>query len=129
MNFLGFALLIAGWIDDSSTMILDEHGKRQTTLITLMTQISEICSKVNESNAPAVRFLNTGEPEMEENENWERYLGERHKFGGVTRIGTELKRQILDGFVNKKTDQNKPLRVLVFTDGAVYISPDISKAI
>ena len=83
---------------------------------------------VNESNTLNVRFLNTGKPEMEKGENWEDYL-DRHEFGGVTRIGTELKRQILDDPMINNTNPKKPLRVLIFTDGAVYLPPEISKAL
>ena len=128
MHFLGFALLITGWIDDSGTMILEEDGHRKDILKTLMGHISEICSMVNESNTLNVRFLNTGKPEMEKGENWEDYL-DRHEFGGVTRIGTELKRQILDDPMINNTNPKKPLRVLIFTDGAVYLPPEISKAL
>ena len=121
MHFLGLALLIAGWIDDSGTMVLEEDGQRKDTLITLVGKISEICS-AHEPDAHTVHFLNSGEPEREKGEKWEEYLG-RHEFGGVTRIGTELKRQILDDLVFNNPDQVKPLRVLIFTDGAVYLSP------
>lgn len=128
MHFFGLALLIAGWIDDSGTMILEEDGKRKKTLKTLLGHILEICSTVNEPDTHNVRFLNTGKPEMKRGENWEDYL-DRHEFGGVTRIGTELKRQILDDPMINNTNPKKPLRVLIFTDGAVYLSPEISKAI
>jgi len=56
------------------------------------------------------------------------YLDHR-SYGGVRRIGTAVKRRILDRFVIRNPNQSKPLLVLIVTDGAVYFSPNISKAL
>lgn len=109
-------------------MILDEEFQKKKTLVALMKLISKIYPAINESEAHNVRFLNTREPEREEGQNWDDYL-EGHEFGGLTRVGTQLQRQILDNPEINKTSLGRPLRVLIFTDGAVYLSPEISKTI
>ena len=128
MNSLGLALLIAKWIDDSGSMILEENRQRKETLIQLIKEILDIYSMANGPDTHTMRLLNSREPDMKEGEKWEDYLG-RHEFGGVTRIGTELKEQILDKFVIGNSSQSKPLLVLILADGAVCLSPEISKAI
>ena len=109
-------------------MILEENGQRKKTLIRLIKEISDIYSMANGPDTHTMHLLNTREPEREKGEKWEDYLG-RHEFGGMTRIGTELKEQILDEFVIGNSNQNKPLLVLILADGAVCLSPEISKAI
>lgn len=42
-----------------------------------------------------------------------------HPCSGVTRIGTELKKKIIDKFVYNGKDMEKPLLVIVITDGKV----------
>ena len=109
-------------------MILEENGQRKGTLIGLIKEISDIYSMANGPNTHTIHFLNTREVKKGTDEKWESYLG-RHEFGGVTRIGTELKKQILDKFVIGNSNQSKPLLVLILTDGTVCLSPEISKAI
>ncbi|PUU79854.1 hypothetical protein B9Z19DRAFT_977536 [Tuber borchii] len=109
---------VAILIDDSSTMILEEDGQRKDTLIGLIKEISEIFSMANGPDAHTMHFLNTRQVKKGTDENWGDYL-DRHKFGGVTRIGTELKKQILDEFVIQNSNQSKPLLVLILTDGAI----------
>ena len=107
-------------------MIREENGKRKETLIQFIDHITKICSMANESGIFAMRFMNSGGGKK----NWTReskdYL-DHHNYGGVTRIGTELKKKILDKFVIGNSNQSKPLLVLIVTDGAVCLSLTISK--
>lgn len=109
-------------------MILEENGQRKDILIGLIKEISDIYSMANGPDTHTMHFLNTREVEKRTDEKWEDYLG-RHEFGGMTRIGTGLKEQILDEFVIGNSNQRKPLLVLILADGAVRLSPEISKAI
>jgi len=108
-------------------MINEEAGKRKETLVKLIDHITEICSMANESGILAVKFMNSAG----DIENWtkeERKDLSQHSYGGLTKIGTELKK-ILDKFGVGNRKQNKPLLVFIITDGAVGFSPKGSKAI
>jgi len=105
---------VAILVDDSTTMLIEDDGWKRDILITLFGKISEICWMANDHT---VHFLNR-EPRREKGDLWKDYLGQ-HKFSGMTKIGTELRRQILDELVTNNLDQDKPLRVLIFTDGAI----------
>ncbi|PUU80839.1 hypothetical protein B9Z19DRAFT_973419 [Tuber borchii] len=109
---------VAILIDDSGSMILEENGQRKDTLIWLIKEISDIYSMANGPDAHTMHFLNTTEVKKGADEKWEDYLG-RHEFGGATRIGTELKKQILDEFVIGNSNQSKPLLVIILADGTV----------
>ncbi|PUU79847.1 hypothetical protein B9Z19DRAFT_1022673 [Tuber borchii] len=105
-------------IDDSDSMISEEEGQRKKTLIQLIDHITDIYSLANESGVFAMRFMNRSGGKKNWKEKSEKYLSE-HKYGGVTRIGTELKKKILDKFAIGNSNQRKPLLVLIITDGAV----------
>ena len=119
-----------GLTDDSDSMVNEDNGERKKTLIEYVDHITDIYSMANESGILAMRFINgrggkkkwTGEPSSRE------YL-ESHKYEGLTRIGTELKKKILDFYAIRNSKQSKPLLVLIVTDGAVGLSPKISKAL
>ena len=107
-------------------MIREEGGKRKKTLIEFVDYITEICSMANESGVFAMRFMNSGGGKKNWTEKSKDYL-DHHSYGNVTRIGTELKRKILDKFVIGNPNQSKPLLVLIVSDGAVCFSPDLSR--
>ena len=114
----GLFLLILGWIDDSDSMITEEKGKRKETLVQFIDYITEICSMANESGIFAMRFMNSGGGKKNWTGKSKDYL-DCHSYGNVTRIGTELKRKILDKFAIGNPNQSKPLLVIIVTDGAV----------
>jgi len=99
-------------------MVHEEDGKRKETLIQYIDHITDIYKLANGSGILGLRFMNSrgGKP------NWtgksKDYL-DKHEYGGVTRIGTELHRKILKKFAMNKPNQSKPLLVLIVTDGAV----------
>ena len=119
-----FFLFLGGWIDDSDSMRSEEYGKRKKTLIQFVDHITEIYSMANESGILAMRFLNGSRGKKNWTGKSQEYL-DHHSYGGVTRIGTELKKKILDIFAIGNLDQSKPLLVLIVTDGAVCLSPKI----
>jgi len=109
-------------------MISEENSQGKKTLIQFIDHITEIYSMANESGILAMRFMNSRRGKK----NWTRKSQEyidRHSYGGVTRIGTELRKKILDRFAIGNPNQKKPLLVLIITTGAVCFSPDISKDI
>ena len=109
-------------------MISEDNGKRKKTLIQFIHYITEICSMANESGILAMRFMNGSRGKKNWTEKSKSYL-DGHNYGGVTRIGTELKEKILDKFAIGDPNQGKPLLVLIVTDGAVCFSPKISTVI
>jgi len=120
--------MLDGWIDDSDSMIYEENGKRKKTLIQFIDHITKICSMANESGILAMRFMNSGGGKRNWTGESQEYL-DHHSYGGMARIGTELKRKILDKFVIGNPNQSKPLLVLIATSGEVCLSPQISKTI
>ena len=115
---------MGGWIDDSDSMVSEENGKRKKTLVNFIDLTREICSMANESG-PAMRFMNRAGEMENRTGKWQEYL-DHHSYGGLTKIGTELKK-ILDKFTVGDPKQSKPLLVLIVTDGAVCFSPKSSK--
>jgi len=109
---------VAILIDDSSSMVHEEGGKRKETLIQYIDHITEIYKLANQSGILAMRFMNRGGGKKDWTGQSRQYL-ERHSYGGVTRIGTELQRKILKKFAMGNTNQSKPLLVLIVTDGPV----------
>ena len=129
-SFLGafFCLLLDGWIADSNSMIYEQNGTRKDTLIQFIDHITEICSMANESGILAMRFMNRRGGKKNWTGKSQEYL-DHHSYGGATRIGTELKKKILDKFTTGNPSQSKPLLVLIVTDSGVCLSPNISKVI
>ncbi|PUU80835.1 hypothetical protein B9Z19DRAFT_1020740 [Tuber borchii] len=109
---------VAILIDDSDSMISEEDGQRKETLIKFVDHITEIYSMANESGILAMRFMNSMGGKKDWAKKSQEYL-DHHKYSGVNRIGTELKKKILDKFVTRNPNQSKPLLVLTVTDGAV----------
>ncbi|PUU82953.1 hypothetical protein B9Z19DRAFT_1073820 [Tuber borchii] len=109
---------VAILIDDSDSMRSEEYGRRKKTLIQFVDHITEIYSMANESGILAIRFLNGSRGKKNWTGKSQEYL-DHHSYGGVTRIGTELKKKILDIFAIGNLNQSKPLLVLTVTDGAI----------
>jgi len=101
-------------------MVDEENGARKETLIQLIDHITEICSMANESGILAMRFMNRGGGKKNWTGKSQEYL-DHHSYGGATRIGTELKKKILDKFAVGNPNQIKPLLVLIVTDGGVCL--------
>ena len=121
-------LRLSGWIDDSDSMIHEESGKRKRALIQFVDHITKICSMANESGILAIRFMNSRGGKKNWTGSLQEYL-DQHSYGGMARIGTALKRRILDKFAIGNPNQSKPLLVLIVTDGAVCLPTKVSRAI
>ena len=103
-------------------MISEENGARKRTLVQFIDYITEICSMANESGIFALRFMNRGGGKKNWTGSSQEYL-DRQTYGKAARIGTALKKKILDKFVIENSNQSKPLLVLIVTAGVVCISP------
>ena len=85
--------------------------------------ITEIRSMPNESDMLSMRFMNGGGGGKKSwTGEWQQYL-DRHSYGGVSRIGAELTKKILDRLVIGNPNQSKPLLVLIVTGRTVCPSP------
>jgi len=102
-------------------MIHEEGGSRKKTLIQFIDHITEIYSIANESGILALTFTNHRGGKRNWTGRSQEYL-DHHNYGGMARIGTELKRRILDKFVIGNSTQRKPLLVLIVTAGVVCLS-------
>ncbi|PWW79091.1 hypothetical protein C7212DRAFT_22977, partial [Tuber magnatum] len=109
---------VAILIDDSDSIIEEEGGAKKKTLIQYVDNIAKIYSMAKGDGFLALRFMNARWGRKDWAEGSSRVYLETTIAGGVTRIGTELKKKILDPLVIGGGDQKKPLLVLIITDGA-----------
>jgi len=106
-------------------MVYEGEGARKKTLIQFIDYITEIYSMANESGILAMTFTNHRGGKRNWTGRSQEYL-DQCSNGGMARIGTELKRRILDKFVIGNSNQSKPLLVLIVTPGVVCLSPQSS---
>ncbi|KAI5851644.1 hypothetical protein DFP73DRAFT_629072 [Morchella snyderi] len=107
-------------IDDSSSMKLQENAKRIATLERTLQQIADIYTLANPTGIKSVRFLNhrQGKGNVKK-EDVPAVIG-RCAWIGLTMMGSELRRKVLQPFVLKDiTALKKPLLVMIITDGQV----------
>lgn len=102
-------------------MVYDQKGARIKTLQKILNAIAEIYNLARDRGILTVRFLNASKGKKNVTAQTVKTVIKGHDYGGVTRIGTELKKKILDKFV-LGIDMKKPLLVMVITDGAVRLS-------
>ena len=105
-------------------MVSDKNGARKKSLIEFVDHITEICSIANGSGILAMRFMNGARGKKNWTGKSQGYL-DQHNYSGLARIGTELKKKILDIFAIGNSRQSKPLLVLIVTDSGVCLSPRI----
>lgn len=104
--------------DDSDSMVYAQNGERIKTLQEILNNIADIYGLAKDTGISTVRFLNAAKGKKNVTAKTVKTVIKGHDYGGVTRIGTELRKKILDRFVLGK-EMKKPLLVLVITDGAV----------
>jgi hypothetical protein len=108
------------YVDDSGSMQFEENGERIQDL-KLIIQRAAYAASLFDSDGIEVRFMNSdiqgnnirSEPEVEQ-------LIQRVQFKGLTPMGTQLKRKVLEPLVVQKARANqlrKPVLVIVITDG------------
>ena len=126
--------------DDSASMEFVESGKRKEALMDVLHFLARLYGAVTEGlhGIRAIRFLNGGHHLMADNLKKKDDIEDvikAHKFKGLTRIGAGLMREILKPFVfaddpswvkgnpKKLRQLERPLLIMVITDGAVTFSP------
>jgi hypothetical protein len=114
-------------IDDSDTIRLAEEGKRFETLKTVMNEVAEIYTLArpkaengNPGGIKSVRFFNTRQGKANVTPEKAKTILDSIAYTGLTKIGTELRRKILDPFLYKAPEAlKKPLLIMIITDGDV----------
>jgi len=128
---------LAVLVDDSISMEFEESGKRKEALKDVLDFLARMYGAVSggQRGIRAIRFLNGSDEDdqqadnLKERDEIDRVINE-HVFEGVTRIGTGLMQKILKPFVfseerwvkgtiRKLQQMERPLLVMVITDGAV----------
>lgn len=104
--------------DDSDSMVYDQKGARIVTLQKILNSITGIYNLAREQGIMTVRFLNATKGKRNVTTKTVKTVIKGHDYGGITRIGTELKKKILDKFV-LGMEMKKPLLIMVITDGGV----------
>lgn len=104
-------------IDDSDSMKYEENGERIKTVQKTLDNIANVYGLARDQGIITVRFLNAPQGKKNVTVKTVKSVLKNHNYGGVTRIGTELKKKILDRFVTN--DMAKPLLIMIITDGAV----------
>lgn len=106
--------------DDSGSMAFEEQGSRIDDLKMILERIAQIATLFDDDGI-LIRFMNSNlEGNGITNQNQVNQLMQGIQFNGLTPIGTELERKILQPFfVNaiERRQFNKPLLVFVITDG------------
>ncbi|RPA80532.1 hypothetical protein BJ508DRAFT_415343 [Ascobolus immersus RN42] len=109
-------------LDDSITIDNPEEG-RKTTLQEVLNQIATVYTYAREDGISMVRFFNNSDFAEDVTPDMIGELFDWLKFVGCqTRIGSELKKKVLDPFIYDKTgaiDMEKPVLVVVLTDGGI----------
>lgn len=99
-------------------MVNDQSGERIKILQSLLNAITSIYTLARERGVMTARFLNA---EISKKNVTPQSVGSvisGHIYGGITRVGTELKRKILDKFVVGLVMET-PLLVIVIGDRSV----------
>lgn len=98
-------------------MEYNEGGGRKKTLKQTLQQIANVYGLARIEGIQSVRFLNTPRGRKNVTSTAVGPTLDNHNYGGVTRIGNELKKKILDKFIS--AEMGRPLLVIVITDGSV----------
>lgn len=93
-------------------------------LTNAMKEICKIYSLANDSGIKAVRFLNHRQGKKDVKLSDVPVIMDRCAHTGLSRIGTELHRRVLDSLV-LKADMSKPLLVIIVTDGTVRLQDSL----
>lgn len=99
-------------------MKYDQGGKRIKILQRLLNAIASVYSLAREKGILTARFLNASQGKKNITARAVKTVVNGHEYGGVTRVGTELKKKILDEFV-LGVEMKKPLLVIVIADQPV----------
>lgn len=111
------------YVDDSGSMQFEEKGERIKDLKLILERVAFAATLFDEDGVD-VRFMNQSPPDhlvtgLRTEQQVEQLLG-GHKFSGLTPMGTELRKKVIDGIVlrNMRSGQmRKPVLVISITDG------------
>ena len=98
-------------------MKTEEEGKRIEALKTALQLIADVYTLARPDGILAIDFVNDSTEERDVRTDIVADIIAEHRFSGLSRIGTALKRKVLDNFVTE--DMERPLLVITITDGAV----------
>lgn len=107
--------------DDSPSMGKPEHKR---ILTNTMKEICKIYSLANNDGIKAVRFLNHRQGKKNVKLDGVSDVMGRCAHTGLSRIGTELHRKVLDSLV-LRADMSKPLLIIIVTDGTVRLQDSL----
>lgn len=99
-------------------MEYDQSGERIEQLQRVLNAIAGVYSLARDQGIPTILFLNSTESEQNVTAETVQTILRDHDYEGSTRIGTELKKRVLDKFV-LGANMIKPLLVIVITDSKV----------
>jgi hypothetical protein len=111
-------------------MELEESGERKKTLEKVLDQVARIYTYACEEGVVSVRFFNGRQciKNLRPKNIRKLMASIQYMGGGGTRIGTELKKKVLDPFVIG-SKMEKPLLVMVITDGDVNMHIALKKGL
>jgi hypothetical protein len=112
------------YIDNSGSMQFEEEGERINDLRQVLTHVVDVV-RLFDADGFTIRFMNgglKGDPALEnvkDEETINRYLNQPSMFHGMTPLGTELRKQILNDLVASARANRlpKPVLVITVTDG------------
>ncbi|TIA53141.1 hypothetical protein D6C83_04403 [Aureobasidium pullulans] len=111
------------YIDDSGSMKFEENGERIKDLQLILERVATAATLFDDDGI-SVRFMNDNPPQhMIEHIKTEQQIQQLiagHKFSGLTPMGTELRKKVIDGiFVPaiRSRQMRKPVLVITITDG------------
>ena len=111
------------YIDDSGSMQFEENGERIDDLKLILSRVVQAATLFDDDGI-SIRFMNTTLPEgMGDHVNSEQQINQimsSVKFAGLTPMGRELKKKVIDGIVLRAAHQRqlkKPVLVISVTDG------------
>lgn len=117
---LPLCLYLTARTDDSDAMIYTNGGSHVKTVQKILELISSIYGLARNAGIVSVRFFNSRMGKRNVTAKKVRTVIKGHDFGGTARIGTELKKKIIDRFVpNEPGRMKKPLLVVIITNGIV----------
>lgn len=100
-------------------MAYAEGGPYLGTLNETLKFVSSVYGLARDEGVVAVRFFNSRKGKRDVRRTIQNIL-ERHDCEGTARIGTELKKKIIDKFVSSERGKmKKPLLVVTITNGTV----------
>ncbi|KEQ73940.1 hypothetical protein M436DRAFT_45301 [Aureobasidium namibiae CBS 147.97] len=111
------------YIDDSGSMKFEENGERIKDLQLILERVATAATLFDDDGI-SVRFMNDNPPqhmvEHIKNEQQIQQLVQGHKFSGLTPMGTELRKKVVDGIIVpaiRSRQMRKPILVITVTDG------------